>query len=254
MPRTQLLYQEDSYAKDASCNILKVIPDDKKSSYVVLDRTIFHPKSGGQPSDRGKISATEMAFDVKRAMILSGVVVQWGKYIKGRPELGPAHLEIDWAARYEYMRRHTAAHLYDHCLSSILGGRVETTDSWVGEGSYIGYHGALPTFEQLQAAETLENGMIAKGAKVTSQLMRREEALTITPEAPNLARLPEASYLRVVTIEGCRGIPCGGTHITDIREICEFHLRQPEDLGEKFRVYFDIPPAPCEAPASTQPH
>jgi alanyl-tRNA synthetase len=242
MPRTQLLCQEDSYARAASCNILKVIPDDKKNAYVVLDKTIFHPKSGGQPSDRGKLSAAEMVFDVKRAMILTGVVVQWGKYVEGKPELGSVHSEIDWTVRYEYMRRHTAAHLYDHCLSFTLGRRVETTDSWVGEGSYIGYQGSLPTIEQLQAAETLENEMITKGAKVISQLMRREEALTITPEAPNLARLPEDLYLRVVTIEGCRGIPCGGTHIKDIREICKFHLTRFEDLGEKFRVYSDIPP------------
>ncbi len=91
MPRTQLLYQEDSYAKATSCSILKVLPDDKKSAYLVLDKTIFHPKSGGQPSDNGKLSAAEMVFDVKRAMILAGVVVHWGKYVQGRPELGSVH-------------------------------------------------------------------------------------------------------------------------------------------------------------------
>ena len=240
MPHTQLLYQDDSYAREAPCNILRVVPDDRKSAYIVLDKTIFHPKSGGQPSDRGRLSAAGAIFDVKRAMILSGVIVHWGKYVKDTIQLGSAYANLDWAARYEYMRRHTAAHLYDHCLSSILGRRVETTDSWVGEGSYIGYHGTLPTSEQLRAAETLENEMITKGAKVTSQLMTREEALTLTPEAPNIARLPEDLHLRVVTIEGCQGIPCGGTHLMNIQEIRQFHLKQPEDLGGKYRILFDI--------------
>lgn len=237
---TQLLYQDDSYLKEADCEILKSEADDRKSGYVVLDRTIFHPKSGGQPSDKGKILAG-VIFDVRRMMMMSGVVIHWGKYVQGIPKPGPAQLQVDWNLRYGLMRRHTAAHLCDHCLSAVMGKRVETTDSWVGEDGYIGYRGNPPSTEQLRLAEEMENQMIAKGAKVLSQLVTREEALQLAPDAPNLARLPEGTHLRVITIEGCHGIPCGGTHLKDIGEIGKFKLNGTESSPEGFRVKFDVP-------------
>lgn len=239
---TALLYLDDSYLKETTCGILKVEPDDRKSAYVIADRSIFHPKSGGQPSDRGRILTDAVIFDVKKVMIAGSVVIHWGKYVQGTPYVGPADLEIDWGLRYEYMRKHTAAHLFDHCLATVLGRRVETTDSWVGEDSYIGYRGELPSMKQLQAAEVMENQMITKGANVMSQLVTREEALLLAPDAPNLTRLPNGTHLRVVTIEGCRGIPCGGTHLKDIREIVQFKLKGPEGTTEGFKANFDILP------------
>jgi alanyl-tRNA synthetase len=122
-----------------------------------------------------------------------------------------------------------------------MGKRVETTDSWVGEDGYIGYRGNPPSTEQLRAAEEMENQMIAKGAKVLSQLVTREEALQLAPDAPNLARLPNGTHLRVITIEGCHGIPCGGTHLKDIGEIGKFKLNGTESSPEGFRVKFDVP-------------
>jgi len=240
VPMTRLLYQDDSYLKEANCAILKSEADDRKSGYVVLDRTIFHPKSGGQPSDKGRILADGVVFDVRRVMMMNGVVIHWGKYVQGIPKPGPAQLQVDWNLRYGLMRRHTAAHLCDHCLSVAMGKRVETTDSWVGEDSYIGYRGNPPSTEQLRAAEEMENQMIAKGAKVLSQLVTREEVLLLAPDAPNLGRLPSGTHLRVITIEGCHGIPCGGTHLKDIDEIGRFKLNAAESSTEGFRVKFDI--------------
>lgn len=242
MPATQLLYLGDSYLKETSCKILRVEPDDRKSAYVVVDKSIFHPKSGGQPSDRGRILADATVFDVKKVMIVGGVLIHWGRYIHGTPQVGPAQLEVDWNLRYKYMRRHTAAHLFDHCLATVLGRRVETTDSWVGDESYIGYCGEAPAIGQLEEAATMENELIAKGAKVNSQLMTREDVLLYAPDAPNLARLPMGTTLRVVTIEGCHGIPCGGTHVKDIQEIGHFTLKTTESLDKGFRVQFDITP------------
>jgi len=239
---TQLLYLDDSYLKETTCKILKTEPDDRKSAYLILDKSIFHPKSGGQPSDKGRILSDATVFEVRKVMLAGGVDVHWGKYIQGTPQIGPAKMEIEWDLRYRCMRKHTAAHLFDHCLATVLGSRVETTDSWVGEESYIGYRGELPPIEKLRAAEVMENQLIAEGGRVTSQVMTREEALLSSSDAPNLTRLPNGTHLRVVTIEGCHGIPCGGTHLKDIREIEQLNLKTPEALSGGFRVHFDVTP------------
>lgn len=242
MPNTRLLYLDDSYMKETLCEILKVEPDDRKSAYLILDKSIFHPKSGGQPSDRGRITADGVVFDVRKIMLAGGVAVHWGKHVEGTPQTGAARAEIEWGLRYRCMRKHTGAHLFDHCLAEVLGTRVETTDSWVGDESYIGYRGEAPSTEQLHIAETTENESILKGGKVTSQLVTREEALALAPGAPNLARLPQNTHLRVVTIEGCEGIPCGGTHLKDIREVGQFRLGSLQTLDNQFRIFFDISP------------
>jgi len=242
MPSTQLLYLNDSYLKESDCRILKVEPDDRKSAYLILDRSIFHAKSGGQPSDRGRVLGDGTVFDVRKVMLAGDVVVHWGKYVHGTPQIGPARMEIGWDSRYRCMKKHTAAHLFDHCLAKVLGKRVETTDSWVGDESYIGYRGELPPVEKLRAAEVMENQLIAKGGRVTAQVMTREEALLSSSDAPNLTRLPNGAHLRVVTIEGCYGIPCGGTHLKDISEIEQFSLKTAEALSDGFRVHFDVTP------------
>jgi len=239
---TELLYLGDSYLKEATCRILRVEQDDRKSAYLILDKSIFHPKSGGQPSDKGRVFADAFVFDVRKAMLTGGVAIHWGKYVQGTPQIGSARMEIEWGPRYRCMRKHTAAHLFDHCLATVLGTRVETTDSWVGDESYIGYRGELPAAEKLRAAEIMENQLIAKGGRVTSQVMTREEALLSSSDAPNLTRLPSGTHLRVVTIEGCHGIPCGGTHLRDIRQIERFNLKTPETLSGGFRVHFDVTP------------
>jgi len=240
MAATQLLYLDDSYLKESSCSILKVESDDRKSAYVVLDRSIFHPKSGGQPSDQGRISTDTAVFEVRKVMATKGVLIHWGKYVQGTLPIGSAQLKVDWDLRQKCMRRHTAAHLFDHCLATVLGKRVETTDSWVGDESYIGYRGEIPTTGHLQEAEKMENELILKGAKVTSQLMTREQVVAYASDAPNLARLPTGATLRVVTIEGCGGIPCGGTHVRNIREIGQFKLGAAQSLDGSFRTYFGL--------------
>ena len=242
MPITQLLYLNDSYLKESDCRILKVEPDDRKSAYVILDRSIFHAKSGGQPSDRGRILGDGTVFDVRKVMLAEDVAIHWGKYLVGTPQTGPARMEIEWDPRYRYMKKHTAAHLFDHCLAKVLGKHVETTDSWVGDESYIGYRGEVPTMRQLQEAENMENELILKGEKVTTQLMARDQVAAYAPDAPNLARLPTGATLRVVTIEGCGGIPCGGTHVRNIREIGQFKLGEARSIDGSFRTYFDLLP------------
>lgn len=237
---TEVLYWDDAYLKVFEANIVRLEPDEKKHFYAILDRTAFHPKSGGQPSDRGIMQGEGFKIEVKKAMLAGSIIVHWGKLLEGSPNAGKVKGEIDWVWRYLLMRRHTAGHLLDHCLAIVTGKRVETTDSWLGDECYVGYKGEPPSIEHSKKVEELENMLIEQCASVKVETISYEDLKERAPEAPNIYRLPMLESFRIVTIEGCEPIPCGGTHIKNISEIRRFTLKNvvKTDLG--FNVYYDV--------------
>jgi alanyl-tRNA synthetase len=241
VPRTELLYLRDMQLPKAEGNVVKAIPEKRTHAYLIMDKTIFHPKGGGQPSDRGEISSPQFVLEMKKAIYHRGVVVHWGKILSGAASTGPVSCEVDWGYRYLITRRHTAAHLLDHCLAKTTSTHVETTDSWLDEPCYVGYKGDAPRPETLQQAQDLANNMIASGAQVKISFLRAGESKSLLQSAPNFERLPEMDEIRIVTIEGCDPIPCGGTHVANIREIGKVSINRAETMPESaFRLHFSV--------------
>jgi alanyl-tRNA synthetase len=217
-----------------------MVPDKGQHYYFILDKTIFHPKGGGQPSDIGILRGPDFEAKVKKAIEHNGVVAHWAKMTSGNPTLGSVECELNWAHRYVIMKRHSAAHLIDHCLSQTTGATVHTTDSWLGEESYVGYTGQPPRSTVLNSVKNLANQMICTGASITISYLSRENAATLE-NAPNYARLPDLEEIRTVQIGGCAPIPCGGTHVSNLSQIGQLSLLAAVRSSKQgFRLYFVI--------------
>ena len=240
LTKTRLLYLEDAYMKTTSARTLRVALEKRNKAYLVLDATIFHPKSGGQPSDKGFITSSTFRVSVEKAMGVDGAIVHWGEILEGKPMEEEVRVEFDWTARYLYMRRHTAGHLLDHCLNAVTGRSVETFDSWLRESCYVGYKGSPPSKDLVMATVELGNKMVERGASVRVESVSKAELAKTAPDAPNIYRLPVLEAYRVVTIEGCRPIPCGGTHVKNISEIGRIVLNNVEGGDAQFKVYYDV--------------
>lgn len=220
-------------------NVVKVVPEKRTHAYLMFDRTIFHPKGGGQPSDRGVIRSPHFEVSLKKAIYHHGVVVHWGKIISGSPCEGPVSCELDWPYRYLVMRRHTAAHLLDHCLAKVTSKRVETTDSWLDDPCYVGYAGNAPESSTLAQVQGLAQSMISEGASVKIDFLGAEQGKPLLQNAPNFERLPDLQEIRTVTIAGCPPIPCGGTHVSDVSEIGGLSILRAEQMPDQcFRLHF----------------
>jgi alanyl-tRNA synthetase len=241
LPSTELLYLRKMQLASTEATVLKVVPEKQSNAYLVLDRTIFHPKGGGQPSDRGRIVSAQFALEVKKAIHHQGVVIHWGKIMNGTPSTGPVSCELDWGYRYLVMRRHTAAHLLDHCLAKATAIRVETTDSWLDEPCYVGYRGKAPDSSSLDLTQDLAEKMIAAGSQVKIDFLSPEQSKQVLKRAPNFERLPDLQEIRIVTIEGCDPIPCGGTHVSNAREIGRLSILRAEQMPDlAFRLHFSV--------------
>ena len=223
-----------------SAEILRFEPDDKKHAYAVLSQTAFHPKSGGQPSDRGTLSSLSGELSIKKVMMTRGVVVHWGKMSWGDRLEGQVEGKLDFGWRSLLMRRHTAGHLLDNCIGTVTKVRVKTTDSWLEGPCWVGYIGNPPSQEQLTQIEAMANRLILEGRAVTAENVSKEDLMRRAPDAPNIARLPDDLEFRLVTIEGQKSIPCGGTHVRDISEIRSVKISKVELVSQGYRISYEV--------------
>jgi len=244
LPATIPIFWQDSYRTTGESKVLRVAPDEKKHYYIVLDETIFCSKGGGQPSDKGIMTGLGFKLQVKKVMQSGVVVVHWGKLLEGT--LGndasyQVNCEIDWDWRFLMMRRHSTAHLLDHCLAEGMGRDVDASDSWLADPCYVAYHDQPPSQKELELAEKIENRMISEGRTIRTEQVSIEEAKKRFRDEPGmLQRLPKLEKVRLVTIEGCRPIACGGAHLRNMHEAKGVRMDRIETRNDGFRVYFDV--------------
>lgn len=240
---TRLIFLEDPYLKEFEAKVIRSSRE-KRRSYICFDRTIFHPRMGGQPNDEGFIEYTNGRIYIDKVFISNGVVVHIGSILEGDiPRVDePVYGRIDWPKRYKIMRRHTAGHLLDYCVSKVLGKPVRTIDVWMGGPCYTVY-GEHIAIEELMRIEYEANSMVEIDRDVYTIYLDFEELRRLYPDAPNLYRIPSGlDKYRVVVIDGCNGIPCTGTHVRRLSEIGVIKLGSVEYIGNYSKVYYDVYP------------
>jgi Ser-tRNA(Ala) deacylase AlaX len=110
----------------------------------------------------------------------------------------------------------------------------------MGSNPYVGYRQNAPSDLDQRRLQDLANDLVQQGLKVNIRTIDREEAERVIANAPNLARLPGNKELRIVTIEGQLQIPCGGTHVANLKEIGGVEIRGTEPAEIGFRLLFDV--------------
>ncbi|MDN5320985.1 MAG: alanyl-tRNA synthetase [Thermococcaceae archaeon] len=214
---TLKLFYTDPYLREASAKIMDIEVKENKAR-VLLDRTIFYPEGGGQPSDRGVIKGNGFRIEVEK---VEGKNEIWHEgTLKGRiPEKGEeVKLELDWEWRYENMRQHTGQHI----LSAILK-RMYNSDT-TGFQIFPEYNkieinfDEELTWEHILAAELEANEVV--WANIPVEI---EEYEKLPKEVRSALRksLPEdiSGKIRVVKIGDVDLIPCGGTHVKNTGEV-----------------------------------
>src|SRR3989338_4764046 len=110
---TSAIYLTDSYQKECTATVISV----KDGKFVILDQTVFYPKSGGQANDEGVIN-TSAGREVKVIFVgkFDGQISHKVEPENVLKEGDKVTCIVNWERRYKLMRMHTAAHL----LSAIM--------------------------------------------------------------------------------------------------------------------------------------
>ena len=194
---------------------------------VVLDTTPFYAEMGGQVADHGTITAEGMTYNVTDVQKnKGGKFMHYGKLTQGSLKVGDTvTATIDVDRRKAIMRAHTATHLLDKVLRTVLGDHVHQAGSLV-EPDRLRFdftHFSALTAEELAKVSAMVNEAVLEGYDVVTEEMPIEEA----KKKGAIALFGEkyGEVVRVVDMgEGYSVEFCGGTHLSNTAKVGVFHI------------------------------
>jgi misacylated tRNA(Ala) deacylase len=229
---TEQLCSHDAYL--ATCDATVV---DVRDEGVVLDRTVFYARGGGQPGDMGTLTweggvcrITDTTKSREDGEILHAV----------DPETSPPAVgtrvtaAIDWDRRYLHMRTHTALHALSGVVfadygAKVTGGNMDSTGSARMDFELDGI-----TQEFGREVEEKLNARLAEDVPVRVGFLPRSEAFA----DPDLIRtkvslIPEhVDPIRVIDISGIDKQADGGTHVRSTAEVGRVRVVKTESKGK----------------------
>ena len=120
---TGLLYREDAYAREVTARVVAATPEG-----VVLDRTNFYARAGGQPGDAGLLRWAGGACAIGEAVKgPDDTVLHLPAPGAALPDAGTEVTAVlDWARRHRFMRLHTSMHLLCSLIpgAGVTGGQI----------------------------------------------------------------------------------------------------------------------------------
>ncbi|MBO5918851.1 MAG: alanine--tRNA ligase, partial [Oscillospiraceae bacterium] len=194
---------------------------------VVLDKSPFYAEMGGQVADHGVITAEGMRFEVTDVQKnKGGKYMHTGKLTEGTLKLGDTVCAaIDLERRRAIMRAHSATHLLDKALRSILGEHVHQAGSLV-EPDRLRFdftHFSALTAEELAQVSAMVNEAVLAGYDIVTEEMPIEQA----KQRGAIALFGEkyGDTVRVVDMgDGYSVEFCGGTHLNNTAKAGVFHI------------------------------
>ena len=199
---------------------------DGQTGTLFVEETPFYATMGGQCADTGVITTADGEFTVVDTVkLLGGKVGHIGKVTKGMFKTGDTvTLTVDGTRRADTCKNHSATHLLQKALRTVLGTHVEQAGSYVdGERLRFDFsHFSTMTKEELAEVEKMVNDKIAESIPVVTSVMSIEEA----KKSGAMALFGEkyGETVRVVKMGDFSTELCGGTHVANTGVISAFKI------------------------------
>jgi misacylated tRNA(Ala) deacylase len=232
--REQLCYT-DAYARRVEGRVVSV-DESGEAPLIVLDRTVFYPGGGGQPSDRGLVlrASDGRSWTVRAARKASGDIVhELEPADGGPPERGDVlTVDLDWARRFALMRTHTALHALCGVVWRDYGALVTGGNMEPG-GGRMDFEFERMSGELVDEIEAKVNTELAARREVRVNVLPRDEAFAI----PDLIRTkinllpPGIEEIRTIEIVGLDLQADGGTHVANTSEVGGIRVTGYESKG-----------------------
>ena len=243
---TERLYEQDAYLRDTPATVVAVT-----DGGVVLDRTVFYARGGGQPGDQGVLECAdgrtlEVVDTVKGEGAAVVHLIAGAGADRGEdqaevelPSPGEAvHARIDWARRHRHMRMHTCMHL----LCSLVDAPVTGGNLGADKGR-LDFDLPESTVDKQTLTEAL-NALVARAVETRLEWITDEELAADPSLVKTMSVQPPtgAGSVRLLRIGDVDLQPCGGTHVANTAEIGRVRVSKIEKksrLNRRINVVFD---------------
>jgi alanyl-tRNA synthetase len=224
IPETELLfYKDDPMIFDA--RVLKVI----KSKFIVLDKTSFYARGGGQEPDHGKIDDATVIDVTKHGNVvlheIKGSAPKEGASVK---------CSVDIHRRSNITKHHTSTHVVNSSARSVLGSWVWQHSAFK-EQNYgridITHHSGL-TDDEIRKIESVANSVIQKNLPVTIKEYERGQAEQTFGFRIYQGGVVPVKAVRIVRIEDFDVEACGGTHVKRTGELGLIKITKSERIQD----------------------
>lgn len=229
---TEEIFSADAYAREGEATVVAAGEEG-----VVLDRTVFYARSGGQPGDTGVLRWEEGEVRVNDTVKRAGEVVHVLEPGSAPPVVGTrVAARIDWDRRHTLMRTHTALHALSGIVWRDYGAKVTGGNMEPGVARMDFELDAISQ-EFGREVERKLNEELAADRPVHVSFLPRAEALA----DPDLIRtkvnlIPEhVDPIRVIDIEGLDKQADGGTHVRSTAEVGRVRVAKTESKGKGFK-------------------
>ncbi len=209
---TRLLYYDEDTDFQFNAKVVKVL----QGNLVVLSRTMFYPRGGGQEPDRGSIGDAKVVDVEKFGDIVlhkvDGKAPRAGTRVKCR---------VDTRRRRRITQIHTATHILNGSSRKVLGPWVWQHSAFKEEdyGRIDITHFAHLTEREVQQIEDVANEIVREDLEVTNTFMPRQVAESKYGFRLYQGGVVPGRQIRVVNIGGWDIEACGGTHTKTTGEV-----------------------------------
>jgi len=229
---SEALFRDDAYRREAEAKVVRAEP-----AGIVLDRTVFYPRGGGQAGDAG-ILAVSGGGEIAIADTVKGEGAEIVHVPAAGQEAAVASLKpgdsvtarIDWERRHRHMRFHTATHL----LCAIVPHQTNGC-SITSEYARLDFDMVEPLDREHLERELAK--LVGGGHDVRTVWITDEEL----DAKPDLVRTMSVKpprgvgKIRLLEIDGVDLQPCGGTHVANTREIGALKIVKIEKKSARTR-------------------
>ncbi len=220
---TELLFYEDD-PREFDAKVLKSF-----ENFVILDRTAFYARGGGQEPDHGKIAGQEIVDITKHGNIvvheIKGNVPKEGETVS---------CVVDAKRRDGITKNHTSTHIINTSARSVLGSWVWQHSAFKEEDHArldITHHSAL-TDEDVKKIEDAANSIIKKSIPVKIENFDRGTAEQKYGFRIYQGGVVPVKSVRIVSIGDLDIEACGGTHVANTSDVEQIKITRTKRIQD----------------------
>ena len=218
-------------AQNQLCNHLREVGKDQEV-IVVLDRSPFYGESGGQVGDSGEITGDSWQFRVTDTQRSGALILHHGHVVRGELHTGAKGIaRVDRERRQGIRRAHSATHILHYALQKNLGSHAQQQGSKVDADWFrFDFTNLAPVSpEELERVEADANQRIASAEPISAEVVPLAKAREAGAMMLFGEKYPDP--VRMVSMGKFSRELCGGTHLTNTRDVGALEITSEEGVA-----------------------